>query len=194
MKLVGVVVMLGAILIAPAASAGRCKPQWSEIAGTISPGARCGSAVLTTDGATAQHSVARAGLVGTFAGDVRFTVTLRRLSADAGPIHVAFPGGYLMLRDGEVGLYVTEAQWSKVGWQPLPDALAALRLSDSIDLSLELRGDVVTAHIGEVELGRWEIVDRPRAGGSIVVWLFGPRGTRSRALLRDPVLTPLGDS
>ena len=182
-------IVLGLLLAAPAADAGRCPVPWTEVAGTIAPGARCGTVVLTTDGAGSQHAVARAGLVGTATGDLRFEVTLRRLTADAGPIHVAFPGGYLLLRDGEVGMYTTEAQWSKVGWQPMPDALAGLRLTDQIDLVLELAGDDVTAWIGDVELGRWVIPDRPSASGSIVVWLFGPRGTRSRALLRDPVLT-----
>ena len=166
----------------------RCEPLgWRAIAGTVSEGARCGSVVITTDAAGARP-VGRASVIGEVDGDGSFVVTVQALTAGAGPVHVELGGVYVMVRDGQIGFYESEAQWSLAGWQPMPAPLDQRRLADGVTIAVERRGAELIAVVDGVEAGRWRATAAARRANP-AVWVYGPRGGRARLAVRDAAIT-----
>lgn len=177
-------VAIACVVPAPA-DAGDCAVRpWRGTAGSVSPGAACGAVILTTDASDAERSVGRALHTSSIEDDARVSISLRALSRDAESIHVELPGAYVLLRDGQIGLYVTEAQWAEDGWQPLPAPLEDHRLVDPTALAIDLDGDAVEVTIDGHAAARWNVPARVRSG-PLAVWLHGPPGARTRLRIAD---------
>lgn len=151
--------------------------RWRVLGGTLVADATCAGVILTADGDGRTEATAQ--LVPELAGDGAFALTWQRLSADRGTLQARFPGGTLLVRDGELGLYVDEASWQARGFQPLPAALAGRREVDEVAVQIALVGDDVTVSLDGVVALRETIPGRPRAG-ALVLAVGGPAGTRSR--------------
>lgn len=163
--------------------------DWRPVSGTLSPGERCGVVVLTGDARGAGASTGRAVYDADVAGRGRHTLTIQRLTADGGSIQIEFPGGWLLLGDGKVGLYTSESQWAADGgYQPLPASLAQRRLAERTRVELQLDDADVTARVEGVLVGRWHVGHLP-ARGSLAVWITAPAGQRPRLRISDWALT-----
>lgn len=181
-------VAIACVVPAPA-DAGDCAVRpWRATAGSVSPGAACGAVILTTDASDAERSVGRALHTSSIEDDARVSISLRALSRDAETIHVELPGAYVLLRDGQIGLYVTEAQWAEDGWAPLPAPLDEYRLVDAATLAIELAGDDLVVTMDGHVAARWSVPARIRSG-PLAVWLHGPRGGRTRARIADVAIS-----
>jgi hypothetical protein len=170
------------LVIAPAtAAAERCAGEiaWIAETGTVSPGARCGTVVLTTDGRGGAASTARARLAGSY-GDVTWSLRARRLGGDESLVELAFSHGYVMLKDGQFGVYLTEAQWQASGWQARP----TLSLDDGVTIAVALAGDQLSVTLDGEAVGTWT-VDKRSAAGVLAVWVRGPRGVRTHVKVSD---------
>lgn len=150
--------------------------------GAVARGARCGSMVIATDAAATRSSQARITVPAT----IPYTLTLeaRRLTGDGhATVQLELQGMYFLWRDGAWSVYFDEAQFARDGWHPVPglDSRRAHRV-------------VVERTVGEaavmldgVALGRWAVPDAAGLGPSI--GLTGPRGARSRLLVRELAVT-----
>ncbi len=167
---------------AASATAGPCTLRtWVAVAGTVSDGRDCRAAVLTADGSGATGRTTYGAAV---AGSGRFAITLQRLTPDRGSLQLEFPGGYLLLIDGHVGVYTSEAQWAATGYRALPAPLADARQHAPHRLVLDVGARAVAVQIDDVEVGSWTIPAHA-ATGMFGVLVAGARGTRSRVRVSD---------
>jgi hypothetical protein len=163
----------------------RCGMAWTPMRGTVSPGTRCGVMILTADAAAARGgsgSTGRAQWDGTTAGARSFALTVQRLTGERGTVQIELPGAYLLLADGQVGLYTSEPAWSVQGWRPWPGA-PARRLTEPVRVEAVIDGAWLTARLDGGVAGRWRIGLVP--GGAFAVWVTGPRGARPRVRVSD---------
>ena len=174
------------VALASPARAGVCSGElgWTADTGTVAPGPRCGTTVLTTDG---RSSVGRAVLAGQYR-DPTWSLRLRRLGGDDGVIDVVFSHGYVLVRDGAWGVYLSEAQWAASGWHER----AGLAPGDGVALTVALRGDQLTVSIDGEVVGTWT-VEKRLAEQTLAVWLNGPAGVRTRVMMSDVRVTDSRD-
>lgn len=173
----------------PAASTPRpCRPQaWTAARGTVSAGRACQVAVLTTDAGSDDRAAGRMQYRAGGAGAGRYAVTVQRLSADPGSIQIEFPGGWLVLGDGQAGVYTSEAQWATHGYRGLPAPLDRRPLTEPSRIELVVTARDVSVRIEGVAIGRWPLPDHA-AVGSFAVWINGARGARARVRVSDWVV------
>jgi hypothetical protein len=163
------------------ASADACHATatWVVGIGSMSPGARCGDVVLTTDLASGDRS------------RVRVAIDHDRLREEIGVRWQALTGGgstlevqigsiYVLVRDGELGVYFSEAQWGASGYSPVAglDSLKPSRLGIVLD------DRIVTVSIDDHPAGTWTLPTRI-VGGEIAIGFVGPRERQVRALIGE---------
>lgn len=163
----------------------RCGLAWEALQGSVSPGGRC-NAVVVSGVATdlPGGGRARARYLGPVAGRGTIAVTVQRLTGDGGSVQVEVPGGFLVLADGMVGFYTSEAAWAADGFRPLPPPLAGARLIEPRRVELDLGRWTVTARIDGTEVGRWTVATTPERG-DLAVWVTARQGHRPRVRVSD---------
>jgi hypothetical protein len=77
------------------------------------------------------------------------------------------PGGYLLVRDGQIGLYTSEAEWSARGFVPL----AHHRTTTGMTVRVRGHGDRVEAWVDGAPAGSWIV--RTRAVADVEVAIVG---------------------
>ncbi len=180
MRAVAILPLVAVLALAAPARAERCHAAavaWSTVGGTLVDDARCEGVVLTADGDGRTEAVTN--LREELDGDGAFAFRWQRLSADVGTMQARFPGGVVMFRDGEVGLYIDEASWQAHGFAPLPGALAQRQEVDATDVRITLAGDDVTVTFDGVEVLHEAIPGRIRRG-MLALSVHGALGARSR--------------
>jgi hypothetical protein len=191
----GIAVLAGVAALAAArparADCNEAQVAWRALGGTLVSDATCDGVILTADGAG--HTEAVAQLVDELAGDGSYAFTWQRLSADRGTLNAKFPGGTVLLRDGEIGLYRDEAHWQTTGFQPLPEALAGWREVDAVAVRIALAGDDVVVSLDGIVALRATIADRPR-DGALVLSIVGEAGQRSRLRIVGARTEPVTDT
>lgn len=169
-------------LAATPATAGPCTLRtWVAVAGTVSDGRDCRAAVLTADGTGATGRTTYGAPV---AGTGRFAITLQRLTPDRGSLQLEFPGGYVLLIDGHVGVYTSEAQWADAGYRPLPAPLTGAPQHAAHRLELDVAARSIAVRVDGVAIGAWALPAHA-ATGMFGVLVAGARGTRSRVRISD---------
>ncbi len=147
--------------------------------GTVSEGAACDVWVVAGDAAVGGVSEGTLGWPDPVtAPPYRLELTVQRLTPDGRhSMEIGFLGGWIVVRDGEAGLYTSEAQFARDGFRAAPG------------LDTRRAFQVVIVHAdGEV---RWSIDGREvgreptaRTNSSFVTTVKGPPGTRPRMLVR----------
>lgn len=178
--LVSAVTALAAVA-APAAAGPCTVGSWVAVAGTVSDGRDCRAAVLTADGTGATGRTTYGAPV---SGTGRFAITLQRLTPDRGSLQLEFPGGYVLLIDGHVGVYTSEAQWADTGYRPLPAPLTGAPQHAAHRLEVDVGARTIAVRVDGVAVGVWAIPAHA-ATGMFGVLVAGARGTRSRVRISD---------
>jgi hypothetical protein len=124
-----------------------------------------------------------------FPGDVapRYTLRLtwRRLSERPGaPLEVAFPGGTLMVMDGQVGWWEDDLHWLAQPWSPFD-----ITTGREHDVVLQQDGRDVRAWINGVEVPSFRLWSDPRPG-RLSIGLKGGTGERARLRVDHVVFRP----
>ena len=170
------------------AAAAPCnQTAWMPSSGTRSAGSACQVVILTTDASNAGGAVGRMTYAAGVAGTGRYAITVQRLTAPQGSIQLNFPGGWLVLGDGQAGVYTSEAQWAAEGYRRFPAALAARPATEPRRIELDVGARRVVVRIDGLELGQWAIPAHPKIGQFSAV-LNGPRGVRARVRISAWVL------
>lgn len=159
----------------PAAPCPPDPPAWVADQGArISPAGGCGSIVLESAPSSARFSRGVAWIEPAL--EARYTVRLvwRRLSDRPTSLELVFPGGSLLVRDGVIGWWESDARWAERGWTPAPAATARAQ-----QITLTQDGDRLRAWIDGEELPPWRLAAPPGAGGLGVAVKGGP-GDRAR--------------
>jgi hypothetical protein len=179
-------VVLAALPIAlartPALGQTACGPSpWRVENGSLHPGARCGTWVGDTDALSIPFSF---GLY-RYTTPLRFpyeaTVTLRRLSPDGHrSMELWHPGGVLLVRDGQYGVYTTEAAFERRGWQPL----RGFRSHEEHTLTLRQDLRTVSLTVDGRAVGAFP-AERPPEDVELGIGFKGMNGERSRILFWD---------
>jgi hypothetical protein len=179
-----------ALLAAVPAAARRCRPlrlDWHVASGSLAAGAGCDRMVGATDGATDGASRGRFARIEEVSVPYRVDLTWRRIDDDGHhPLELHFLGGWLLLRDGAFGVYLSEAQWQEEGWRERPE----LSTRREMAVRVEHRGQHVKIWIDGAQLGEWRMANAP-ALGTIEVGLRGDPGRRSRAVFGGFRVAPL---
>lgn len=186
---VAVLVLAAHAATAHAMPASRCQGDaWRAAAGSLSPGAACGRFVISTELRARGGSIARLEhrtLAGT--GDVLLAVTVRALTADDVILELQLPGGYLLVKDGALGIYTSEAEWAAQGWRPFPAALAGHRLGDGLAISLAIHGTSLTVTLDGIAVGTFPLAKRPTSQ-VITLAVTGDAARRARVLVSETSL------
>ena len=155
--------------------AGAC-PQTGYVvrAGSLSPGPRCNGFIVATSPTGPDRATGTVTIKRDVSGDFDVALSWRALTAQPVTLELYVPGGYLLMRDGGIGLYTSEAAWAQRGYSPI----AALHITSVVDLRIRVRGGVLTASIGDAVVGTWKLPAQPV--GNLEVGLVGPSGERSR--------------
>jgi hypothetical protein len=144
--------------------------------GTLHPGATCGTFVAESDGVDDLFSYGAFRLRQEIGSPFEVEVSVRRLTIDATKsIEIAVLGGMILVRDGEIGFYTTEAQFEIDGWRPLAD----FHQRDDHVLRVTQFGRDVDVRIDGVAAGHWRVPVAP-ARGNVWIDFKGMRGLRSR--------------
>jgi hypothetical protein len=160
--------------------AGAC-PQTGYVvgSGSLSAGARCGEHIIATTATGPDRAVAAVTIKRHVKDDFDLSLKWRALTAQPVTLQILVPGGYLLVKDGGIGLYTTEAAWSEHGFTPV----AHMRVTDVMPLHVRQRGVVLTAAIGETVVGTWQLPARPP--GDLQVGVVGPANEHSRIWIAD---------
>jgi hypothetical protein len=142
--------------------------------GTLSHAASCGEWIATSDPAEIDQSIAAIRIRDRTPPEFTVAVRLQQLTPEPATIELQIPGGYLVLKEGGIGLYTTEAAWAEHGIEPLPRR----RLTDAMTVRVRGHGDVIEAWIDGTLAGKWTLRTRPVTDMEVAI--VGPGGRRAR--------------
>jgi hypothetical protein len=155
--------------------------------GTLHAGATCGAFVAESDGVDDLFSYGGFRLRQDIGPSFEVEVAVRRLSIDADKsIEIAVLGGRVLVRDGEIGFYTTEAQFEIDGWHPLHD----LHQRDEHVVRVTQVGRDIDVRIDGTAAGHWRVPVAP-ARGNVGIGFKGMRGLRSRIEFHGLRVRPL---
>jgi hypothetical protein len=156
------------------ASEFRADPEGAHVL----PTGRCGGMVVASDATASRFSWGAAVWRGTLPAAYVLTLRVRRLTADSRRTFEIFvPGGAVLIRDGEVAFYESEAQFEQSKWLAVP----GLQLAVDREIVLTHDGRAAMLAIDGRELLRYTFATRPRA--ELRLALKGYRGLRSEVLV-----------
>lgn len=159
-------------------------PAFDVQAGSLSRGADCDTYILTTGGESGR-SKSLVYWPGTMDAPYRVTLEIQRLDAAlSSSVAIGFRGAYLLLRQGEWGLYETEPSFGTSGWHATP----WLDLAHPLPVEIERGARVVVIRLGGREVHRGEL-RRPQA--PLFFDITGPAGEFSRTRLAHLQVRPL---
>jgi hypothetical protein len=164
-----------AVVIVCASGVAEACPPTSYVArvGTLSPAAHCGEWIAVARDANASVAVAQLG--------AEFDLSLRwqQLDGHDATLQLRVPGGYLLVRDGQIGLYTSEAEWAERGFVPLPHR----RTTTAMTVRVRGHGDRIEAWIDGATAGTWTV--RTRSVADVEVGIVG---THARLWFGDVVI------
>lgn len=147
---------------------------------------RCGGFVIASDASAARFSWGGAIWRGTPPTNYELRVRVRRLTPDfQRTFEIFVPGGAVLVRDGEVAFYESEAQFAATGWHAVP----GLAFATDREITLRHRDRDAVLLIGDQELLRHRFATRP--AGDLRLALKGYRGLRSEVLVSTFSITLL---
>ncbi len=156
----------------------------TAIDGSVARSGVAGTWVLTTDGADAAYSLGRARLA-TVTGRYRLALRWRRLDADVSSLELFLPTGVVvLLRDGELAMWIDDASFERDGWHPL----AGYRTQVAADVVVEQRAAEVVVVVDGREVLR-RAAPASAQPGPLTVGLKGAVRRRARARLAAMTLT-----
>ena len=165
-----------------------CRPwAWTASRGTVSAGRACLVAILTTDASGGDGAPGRMQLRAGVRGLGRFAVTVQRLTADPGTIQIEFPGGWLVVGDGQLGVYTSEAQWATDGYRPMAAAADRRSLTTPVQIELVVTAGQVAVRADHADVGVWALPPHA-AVGEFAVALRAATGRRARVRVSDWVV------
>lgn len=169
---------------------GQPRPEDFEVArGALFAGASC-ALIGETDAVDFHFSFAAFNYKKPVPLPFEASVTLTRLTPDGHKsMEITSAGGTVLVRDGQIGLYLSEAQFERDGWRPI-----AFRSHEENTLSVQVFPTLVRAFVNGREVAAWPLPYRaPVHEDSIRIAFKGPRGYRGRVLFRDFRVRSLSD-
>lgn len=146
----------------------------ADLGAHLSPAGGCAALTIETAPSNSRFSWGGARLDHPVEPYFGIRLRWRRLSPRPAALEVAFRGGSLLVRDGEVGWWENDARWTAHGWMPWADSTARAH-----DVRLEQDGRVVRAWIDGEALPPWTLAATPEAG-RVSIGLKGGPGDRAR--------------
>jgi len=115
---------------------------WTPVVGEVAEDAGC-AVVQTTDAAATAYAFARADRVAETTLPMRASLRWRRVDGENKSIEMRVAGAVVLVGDGKVGVWVSDARFADVGWQParaavrVDSALEVVQTADAIDIAID---------------------------------------------------------
>lgn len=116
--------------------------DWTAVQGELARDAGC-AVVLTTDAATTSYAYARADRVADSQLPLHASLRWRRLDGETKAIELRVAGAVVLIADGKVGVWVSDARFAERGFEPAraavraDSALAVTQTADAIDIAID---------------------------------------------------------
>jgi hypothetical protein len=146
----------------------------ADLGARLSPAGGCAALVVETAPSNSRFSWGGARVEGAVPPHFTLSLWWRRLSDRPAALEVVFPGGSLLVNDGQVGWWENDARWAEHGWIPLPVTTAHLQ-----HVQLEQDGAQVRAWIDGIALAPHTLGSKPEPG-RVSIGLKGGPGDRAR--------------
>lgn len=169
------------LLVAGTASAGP-RADWTVVTGELADGA---AYVLTTDAAPTSYSYGRVDRTADSALPVRVALRWRRLDGEDRAIEIRVAGAVVLVADGKVGVWVSDARFNERGFEPF--AAAAPRADSRIEVAQT--ADAIDVAIDGAPAMHYPFA-APRDRFHVGVALKAARGVRGRLRFTDVTISP----
>ncbi|MCA9489894.1 MAG: hypothetical protein H6738_04135 [Alphaproteobacteria bacterium] len=141
----------------------------------LTPAGGCAAMVLETPPSASYFTFGGARLPEELPPHLTISVRMRRLTERADrSLEVAFPGGHLLVRDGQIGWWEDDAAWARGGWVAFD-----VRTSEEHEVVLTQDGASVRATIDGIPVPPYTLGGVPERG-VVAVGLKGGRADRAR--------------